>query len=138
GFAVVASEVRALAQRSAEAAAEIRSLISVSGTQVSQGVGLVNQTGEALGRMLQRMADIRSQIEEISAGAKHQAATLSLISGTTREMDKVTQQNAAMAEEADAAARSLAGEAGQLNQLVARFRVDRAADEVDTVMRRAA
>jgi methyl-accepting chemotaxis protein len=138
GFAVVASEVRALAQRSAEAAAEIRKLISVSGTQVEHGVGLVNQTGEALHRMLQRMADIRDQIEQISAGATNQATTLSQINVTTREMDKVTQQNAAMAEESDAAARSLSAEAQQLNRLVSRFRTERQADGREEAMLRAA
>ena len=138
GFAVVASEVRALAQRSAEASADIRRLISASGTQVAQGVGLVNQTGEALGRMLQRMIEIRDQIEEIATGATHQAATLTQISVTTREMDTVTQQNAAMAEESDAAARSLANEANQLSALVSRFRVDPELGRAPEGMRQAA
>lgn len=125
GFAVVASEVRALAQRSAEAASDIRSLISQSGAQVETGVALVNDTGMALTRILERMSEIRSQIETIAQGSAQQSATVLQINGTAREMDQVTQQNAAMAEESDAAAQNLAAEANELNRLVAQFRISR-------------
>jgi methyl-accepting chemotaxis protein len=123
GFAVVASEVRALAQRCAEAAGQIKSLISSSGRQVEVGVAMVNETGLALSHIIESVATIRAQIEEIASGTADQAANLSEIHGTTREMDRVTQQNAAMAEETDAAARNLSNEAQQLARLVAQFRI---------------
>jgi methyl-accepting chemotaxis protein len=123
GFAVVASEVRALAQRCAEAAGEIKALISVSERQVEVGVSLVNQTGSALGHVINRFAEIRQQIEDISERTSRQAVTLKEISGTSQEIDRMTQQNAAMAEETDAAARNLANEARTLAALVSHFRI---------------
>lgn len=123
GFAVVASEVRALAQRCAEAAGEIKALISVSERQVEVGVSLVNQTGSALGHVINRFAEIRQQIEDISERTSRQAITLKEISGTSQEIDRMTQQNAAMAEETDAAARNLANEARTLAALVSHFRI---------------
>lgn len=126
GFAVVATEVRALAQRSADAAADIRRLISTSSAQVSEGVTLVDQTGIALARILERMTAIRQQLEDIATGSASQASTITQINATAKEMDTVTQQNAAMAEETDAAASSLAAEARELGKLVAQFRTDEA------------
>lgn len=123
GFAVVASEVRALALRSAEAAADIRKLIMQSGTQVATGVNLVHETGAALTRILDRMTDIRVQIEEIAQGTSSQSATVMQINATAREMDQVTQQNAAMAEETDAATQNLSAEAQELHKRVAQFRI---------------
>ena len=122
GFAVVASEVRALAKRCAEAAGEIKALICSSEAQVEVGVKLVGQTGAALAQVLDRMASVRTMIQSMVDGAVHQAAALSQIGSTARELDKVTQQNAAMAEESDAAARNLTREAGHLTQLVGQFR----------------
>lgn len=124
GFAVVATEVRALALRSADAAADIRRLIQHSGAQVETGVELVRETGEVLGRIIQRMTDIRAQIEDIAEGSATQSATVMQIDATAREMDHVTQQNAAMAEESAAAAQSLASEALELSQLVSQFKVN--------------
>jgi methyl-accepting chemotaxis protein len=123
GFAVVASEVRALAQRSSEAAADIRKLISNSSLQVEAGVSLVNDTGAALQRILDRVTDIRAQVDEIAIGCAQQSATVSQINVTARSMDQVTQQNAAMAEESDAAAQNLASEACELNRLVSEFQI---------------
>jgi methyl-accepting chemotaxis protein len=123
GFAVVASEVRALAQRSADAAKEIKSLISASSAQVEQGVKLVGQTGEALGRIVAQVADINGIVVEISASAQEQATGLQQVNTAVNQMDQVTQQNAAMVEESTAASHSLAREATSLKDLMSQFRV---------------
>ena len=122
GFAVVASEVRALAQRSADAAKQIKVLISTSGNQVAQGVTLVGQTGEALNRIASQVADIDGVVTEIAASAHEQATGLHQVNTAVNQMDQVTQQNAAMVEEATAASHSLANEAVELQRLMARFR----------------
>ncbi|MFZ4166053.1 methyl-accepting chemotaxis protein [Brevundimonas sp. NPDC058933] len=127
GFAVVASEVRALAQRSAEAAKEIKTLISASGQQVGAGVNLVGQTGEALQRIVNRVAEIDSLVSEISASAQEQATGLQQVNTAVNQMDQVTQQNAAMVEESTAASHSLAQEADTLAASVSRFRTGQAA-----------
>jgi len=121
GFAVVASEVRALAQRSADAAKDIKELIAKSGTQVKQGVSLVNETGTMLGSIVQRVGEISERIVEISQSAETQSANLQHVNNAVGGMDQMTQQNAAMVEESTAAARSLATEAHDLTALVAKF-----------------
>jgi methyl-accepting chemotaxis protein len=123
GFAVVAQEVRALAQRSAEAAREIKGLISTSGKQVSEGVSLVGETGESLIRIVDQVATIDGLVSEISASAQEQASALSEVNTAINHMDQMVQQNAAMVEETTAAARSLNGDAGDLDKLVSHFRV---------------
>jgi methyl-accepting chemotaxis protein len=123
GFAVVASEVRALAQRSAEAAKEIKTLISASTQQVGQGVHLVGETGEALQRIVSRVAEIDSLVSEIAASAQEQAVGLQQVNTAVNQMDQVTQQNAAMVEESTAASHALAGEAETLSGSVARFKI---------------
>ncbi len=121
GFAVVANEVRALAQRSADAAKDIKALITTSSKQVSEGVTLVGETGHMLGRIVTRVGDISQLIKGIAESAEIQATNLQQVNGAVGEMDKMTQQNAAMVEQSTAAARSLAGEADELSALVARF-----------------
>lgn len=121
GFAVVASEVRALAQRSAEAAKVVKAKITASSEQVSAGVDLVNETGHYLQRIIGRIGEISTLVGTIAASAEQQANGLQQVNVAVGEMDSVTQQNAAMVEEATAAARSLAEEADALVRQVASF-----------------
>ena len=127
GFAGVASEVRALAQRSAEAAKEIKVLISASSNQVTAGVGLVGEAGQALQRIVGRVAEIDGLVSEIAASAQEQATGLQQVNTAVNQMDQVTQQNAAMVEESTAASHSLSQEAETLAGSVARFRTGTAA-----------
>ncbi len=122
GFAVVASEVRALAQRSAEAAKEIKGLISASTGQVAQGVQLVGETGLALTRIVSQVAEINTIVTDIATSANEQAHGLEQVNTAVNEMDQVTQQNAAMVEEATAATQTLAQQTEELVRLVSRFR----------------
>ena len=124
GFAVVAQEVRALAQRSAQAAKEIKSLISTSSEQVTLGVELVTASGKSLEEIVQEVARMSNVINEIASAASSQATGLRELSGAADNMDKVTQQNAAVVEEATAAARSLAIEARKLDGIASRFQFD--------------
>ncbi len=121
GFAVVASEVRALAQRSADAAKDVKAKINASSDQVAMGVELVSETGKALQRIIARIGEISTLVGTIATSADQQATGLQQVNTAVGEMDGVTQQNAAMVEQATAAARSLAEEADELARQVARF-----------------
>jgi methyl-accepting chemotaxis protein len=121
GFAVVATEVRALAQRSADAAKDIKALITSSSEQVSSGVALVDETGALLSKIVARVGEINALIDGISSSAQAQAASLQQVNTAVGEMDRVTQQNAAMVEQSTAAARTLTDEARDLSGVVNRF-----------------
>ena len=127
GFAVVASEVRALAQRSAGAAKEIKTLIDASSGEVAEGVDLVGRTGEALHRLAGHVHQINTVVADIAASAQEQSAGLHEINSVVNQMDQVTQQNAAMVEETTAASHSLSREAEQLGAMMQRFRLGEAA-----------
>ncbi|MFM5908398.1 MAG: methyl-accepting chemotaxis protein [Novosphingobium sp.] len=122
GFAVVANEVRALAQRSADAARNIKQLIHASTEQVAGGVKLVGETGSLLEKIVGRVGDISAQITEIARSAESQSVNLQQVNASVSEMDRMTQQNAAMVEESTAASRSLADEAVELSNLVGQFK----------------
>ncbi|MGI4940469.1 MAG: methyl-accepting chemotaxis protein, partial [Janthinobacterium lividum] len=123
GFAVVASEVRALAQRSADAAREIKALIQTSAQQVGKGVKLVGETGEILTRIVTQVAEVSGVVGEIAAAAAEQASGLAEVNTAVNQMDQVTQQNAAMVEQSTAAAHALSQETAALTQLTGRFRL---------------
>jgi methyl-accepting chemotaxis protein len=129
GFAVVATEVRALAQRSADAAREIKTLISASGKQVEVGVKLVGETGQALGQIVAQVIRLNGLVTEIAASAQEQATGLQQVNSAVNQMDQVTQQNAAMVEQATAASHGLAREAAELSRLVGQFNTGEAEAE---------
>ncbi|OWV81721.1 chemotaxis protein [Rhizobium sp. R634] len=126
GFAVVAQEVRELAQRSANAAKDIKLLINRSSDEVHAGVKLVTATGEALGSIQGHVVKIDEHVRSIATAAREQSTGLSEVSTAVNQMDQVTQQNAAMVEESTAATNRLAEEAANLARLIARFKLDAA------------
>ncbi|WP_115672727.1 MULTISPECIES: methyl-accepting chemotaxis protein [Rhizobiaceae] len=130
GFAVVAQEVRELAQRSASAAKEIKTLVTTSSSHVSNGVALVNQTGKALMEIEGQVLKVTDLIGEIVTASKEQSTAISEINSSVNQLDRVTQENAAMAEETTAACRALKEEALTLDSVVTRFKIanNRSAD----------
>ena len=121
GFAVVAQEVRALAQRSAEAAREIKALISNSNRQVRNGVDKAGASGQALETIVQQVGELSGRLQEIAASAREQSSSLGQINAAITDLDGVTQQNAAMVEQATAAATALAREARDMSAMMAAF-----------------
>ncbi|MDJ0447583.1 methyl-accepting chemotaxis protein [Methylocystis sp. JR02] len=123
GFAVVASEVRALAQRSAEAAKEIKTLISASSTEVAQGVELVGLAGTALGKIVTNVFNLERAVADIASSAREQAAGLTDVNSVVSQIDRNTQKNAQMAEEMTVASRALQEETSNLALTVRDFRL---------------
>lgn len=123
GFAVVASEVRALAQRSSEAAREIKSLIKASSEHVNSGVKLVGESGQALRAIVSQVVEINSLVTEMAQAAQQQSTGIEEVNTAVTQMDQVTQQNAAMVEQSTAASRNLATETAHLSEMVAFFDV---------------
>ncbi|MBA4047829.1 MAG: methyl-accepting chemotaxis protein [Sphingomonas sp.] len=121
GFAVVATEVRNLAEKAGEAAAEIKKLIHDSSEQIARGVKLVEATDSSVNATLNRILSIRTLVTDIAESAGRQVEQMATVDSAIHDIDKVTQQNAAMAEESNAAARALANEALRLNDLTSQF-----------------
>jgi methyl-accepting chemotaxis protein len=125
GFAVVATEVRALAERSADAAREIKALIATSARQVDEGVEIVGATGGALGTIAGKVSAISALMTEIVTSAQQQSSSLVEINQAVTQMDQATQHSAAMAEQSTAASHNLARDADELVGLVRQFRISR-------------
>jgi len=128
GFAVVASEVRALAQRSSEAAKQIKTLISQSETQVAQGVDLVGQAGAALTKIVDHIGNISDRISTIASGSEEQSLGLGEINIGVNQLDQVTQQNAAMVEQQTSSSHALKGNASDLAALMSQFQITKSDD----------
>ena len=135
GFAVVATEVRSLAGRSAEAAKEIKSLISASVERVGQGTTLVDKAGETMTEVVRSIKRVTDIMGEISAASSEQAAGVAQVGNAVTQMDQVTQQNAALVEQMAAAAGSLKSQAGALVETVAVFKLDARNEVAGTTMR---
>ncbi|MGL4094328.1 methyl-accepting chemotaxis protein [Agrobacterium cavarae] len=134
GFAVVAQEVRELAQRSAQAAKEIKDLIRNSSIEVQSGVKLVSDTGEALKTIEGYIVTVNQHMDSIATSAKEQSVGLSEVNTAVNQMDQVTQQNAAMVEETSAAGATLANESVRLRELIAQFQLAGALRQTAAVM----
>ncbi len=126
GFAVVAGEVRNLAQRSAEAAREIKSLIGSSVEKVDAGSRLVREAGEAMNDIVSQVRSVSTLIGEISAASLEQAGGIGQVSGAVAALDQTTQQNAALVEQSAAAAEGLKEQAARLSETVRVFRLETA------------
>jgi methyl-accepting chemotaxis protein len=133
GFAVVAQEVRQLAQRSAQAASDIKSLIQNSNGQVHEGVQLVNKAGEALGEIVGSIGKVTGIVREISSASQEQASGVQEINSAVNSMDEMIQQNSALVEQSTAAARALSDQAGKLNDLMTFFRIDNSGSQTQQV-----
>ncbi|MBH1987971.1 MAG: hypothetical protein I8H76_11670, partial [Burkholderiales bacterium] len=123
GFAVVAGEVRTLAQRSANAAREIKSLIGDSVSRVEEGCGLATQTGQSIERVITQIQQVSQLIGEVASGNTEQSQGIAQVNQAVTHLDHATQQNAALVEESSAAAASLSDQADRLQSAVGRFRL---------------
>ncbi|MDH6268120.1 methyl-accepting chemotaxis protein [Rhizobium sp. SG_E_25_P2] len=138
GFAVVAQEVRELAQRSAKAAKEIKELIGNSSKEVQSGVKLVSETGQVLKIIEGYIHTIDTHMDAIATAAQEQSVGMSEVNTAVNQMDQVTQQNAAMVEETNASASTLADEANRLRNLIAEFKLSHHLDNHAEQLRRTA
>jgi methyl-accepting chemotaxis protein len=127
GFAVVASEVRSLAQRSSSAAKEIKDLINASVQKIQDGSSLVNEAGKTMSEVTQAVARVTDIMGEIAAASNEQSRGIEQVSRAITQMDEVTQQNAALVEEAAAASKSLEDQGRQLNEAISFFRMGNSA-----------
>jgi methyl-accepting chemotaxis protein len=127
GFAVVAEEVRALAKRSAEAAKQIKELITTSASSVEAGGRLVQDAGATMNKVVASVESVRQVIGEISAASHEQASGIDQINDAVTRLDQMTQQNAALVEQSSAAAESLKSQAESLSGMVSTFRLTQAA-----------
>jgi len=133
GFAVVASEVRSLAQRSSQAAKDIKELITTSNGQVRDGVDLVNRAGQSLAEIVSSINGVADIVANIAAASAEQASGVEQVNKALSQMDEVTQQNSALVEQSAATAKTLEQQSAAMNERVRSFRVDRidgAADQV--------
>ena len=122
--------MRALAQRSADAAKQIKALIAASTSEVAHGVKHVGETGVSLVKILKQVDEINTVVTDIAASAREQATALHEVNAAVTEMDQAIQQNAAMAEQATAASQSLAQESEELAKAIAQFKVRHGADSL--------
>ena len=129
GFAVVASEVRALAQRSADAAKEIKGLITESTDHVANGATLVRKTGDTLQSIVGAVAEVAALVHDIAASAREESSGLSEVNRAINHMDQVTQQNAAMVEQTTSAAQQLRSQSDRMGDLIGQFAVGPATSE---------
>ena len=130
GFAVVAEEVRTLAQRSAQASNEIKSLITSSNTQVKSGVELVNNAGNSLTEIMESISKVADIVAEIASASSEQTQGIDEVNVAIAEMDDMTQQNSSLVEESTAAARVLERQAAEMQRLMSFFKVEQAAGQL--------
>ena len=133
GFAVVATEVRSLAQRSAEAAKEIKNLIAASSGQVRQGVDLVNKAGQSLSEIVATIKSVAALVAEVAGACAEQATGIEQVNRAITQMDEATQQNSSLVEENAATARTLEQQAKAMSGRVAFFNLDGSAEAADTL-----
>jgi methyl-accepting chemotaxis protein len=124
GFAVVASEVRTLAQRSAEAARDIKALIDESGAGVADGVRLVEETGRALETLVNAIGDVVGMVDEIATATREQSSGVDEISAAIGALDRITQENSALADRSAKTAESLSAQSAALSRAMAAFRLE--------------
>ena len=135
GFAVVAAEVRSLAQRSAAAAKEIKTLIGESVGKVDAGTRLVDAAGKTMDEIVDAVENVTDLIGEIAASSQEQSSGIKQVNAAVMQMDQVVQQNASLVEEATAATESMKDQAGALLQLVSRFKLEAGLAVAGTIAR---